>query len=185
MNDIEKLPKFNTRQIKTINRAAEISEELVCDYYKLSTSQWLRRRYDIKTLANLSTEEIVDGPFAQIIKYKAQPKNSSLSSSIYDFYKICLQDNSILSVVKKSSEIKFYPFVLYIITHELVHIVRFSEFLQNFSASNEEKIAEEARVHYNTHEILKSVKLNGLSYVFKFYDKWRTPLDELQDESQD
>ncbi len=185
MNGIAKLPEFNKRQIKTVNKAAEISEELVCDYYKLSTSQWLRRRYDIKTLSNLSTEEIVDGPFAQIIKYKAQPKNSYLSSSIYDFYKVCLQDNSILSVVRQSSEIKFYPFVLYIITHQLVHIVRFSEFLQNFNASNEEKMAEEARVHYSTHEILKSTKLNGLSNVFKFYDKWRIPLDELQDESQD
>ncbi|MBA3036961.1 MAG: hypothetical protein FP814_10775 [Desulfobacterium sp.] len=185
MSDIEKLLRFSTRQINTVNKAAEISEELVCDYYKLSTSQWLRRRYDIKTIVNLSTEEIIDGPFAQIIKYKAQPKNSSLSSSTYDFYKICLQDNSILSVVDKSSKIKLYPFLLYIITHELVHIVRFSEFLQNFSASYEEKMAEEARVHYNTHEILKSTKLNGLSNVFKFYDKWRIPLDELQYDSHD
>ncbi len=185
MDNIENLLQFNTRQIKTVNKAAEISEELVCDYYKLSASQWLRKRYDIKTLSNLSTEEIVDGPFAQIIKYKAQPINSSLSSLTYDFYKICLQDNSILSVIKKSKKIKLYPFLLYIITHELVHIVRFSEFLQNFSASYEEKMAEEARVHYNTHEILKSVKLNGLPNVFKFYDKWRIPLDELHDESKD
>ncbi|MFH2044224.1 MAG: hypothetical protein ABIK92_03645 [Pseudomonadota bacterium] len=185
MNYIEKLSKFNPRQIKTVNEAAEISEELVSEYYKLSTSQWLRKRYDIKTLANLSTEEIVAGPFAQIIKYKAQPKNSSLSSSTYDFYKICLQDNSILSVVKKSPPIKLYPFLLYIITHELVHIVRFSEYLQNFSASYEEKMAEETRVHYNTHEILKSIKLIGLSSVFKFYDKWRIPVDGLQEEPQD
>jgi len=160
-----------------------MAEELVSDYYKLSSSQWLRRRYDIKTLADLSPEEIVCGPFAQIIRYKAHLKDSCLGSSAYDFYKICLQDNSILAAVRDFKAIKLSPFTLYIITHELIHIVRFSEFLQNFNASDEEKLAEEMRVHNNTHEILKSVKLPGLSNVLKFYDKWRVPVykfDELQ-----
>ena len=158
-----------------------MAEELVSDYYKLSSSQWLRRRYDIKTLADLSPDEIVSGPFAQIIRYKAHPKDSCLGSSAYDFYKICLQDNSILAVISNFNAIKLCPFTLYIITHELIHIVRFSEFLQNFNASNEEKLAEETRVHSNTHEILKSVKLPGLSNVLKFYDKWRVPVDKFDE----
>ncbi len=158
-----------------------MAEELVSDYYKLSSSQWLRRRYDIKTLADLSPDEIVSGPFAQIIRYKAHPKDSCLGSSSYDFYKICLQDNSILAVISNFNAIKLCPFTLYIITHELIHIVRFSEFLQNFNASNEEKLAEETRVHSNTHEILKSVKLPGLSNVLKFYYKWRVPVDKFDE----
>ncbi len=172
---------FNKKQIKVVNQAAEMAEELVSDYYKLSSSQWLRRRYDIKTLADLSPEEIVSGPFAQIIRYKAHPKDSFLGSSAYDFYKICLQDNSILAVIRDYKTIKLSPFTLYIITHELIHIVRFSEFIQNFNASNEEKLAEETRVHNNTHEILKSIKLPGLSNVLQFYDKWRVPVDEFDE----
>jgi len=181
MADKNKFYNFNKKQIKIVNRAAEMAEELVSDYYKLSSSQWLRRRYDIKTLADLSPEEIVSGPFAQIIRYKAHPKDSCLGSSAYDFYKICLQDNSILAVISGSNSIKLCPFTLYIITHELIHIVRFSEFLQNFNASQEEKLAEETRVHNNTHEILKSVKLPGLPSVLKFYDKWRVPVDKFDD----
>jgi len=181
MADKKKPYNFNKKQIKIVNRAAEMAEELVSDYYKLSSSQWLRRRYDIKTLADLSPEEIVSGPFAQIIRYKAHPKDSCLGSSAYDFYKICLQDNSILAVISDSNIIKLCPFTLYIITHELIHIVRFSEFLQNFNASHEEKLAEETRVHNNTHEILKTVKLPGLSNVLKFYDKWRIPVDEFDE----
>lgn len=180
VNDKES-DKFNKKQIKVVNQASEMAEELVSDYYKLSSSQWLRRRYDIKTLADLAPEEIVSGPFAQIIRYKAHPKDSCLGSSAYDFYKICLQDNSILAVTRDFKDIKLSPFTLYIITHELIHIVRFSEFIQNFNASDEEKLAEEKRVHNNTHEILKFVKLPGLSNVLKFYDKWRVPVDKFDE----
>jgi hypothetical protein len=174
-----KTDNFNKQQIKIVNTAAEMAEELVSDRYKLSSSQWLRRRYDIKTLADLSPDEIVNGPFAQIIRYKAHPKDSILGSSAYDFYKICLQDNSILEVITAFNAIKLCPFALYIITHELIHIVRFSEFLQNFNASNDEKLAEETRVHNSTHEILKSVKIPGLPSVLKFYDKWLVPVDKF------
>lgn len=172
---------FNKKQIKIVNQAAEMAEELVSDYYKLSSSQWLRRRYDIKTLADLSPEEVVSGPFAQIIRYKAHHKESSLGSSAYDFYKICLQDNSILAVISDFNAIKLCPFALYIITHELIHIVRFSEFLQNFNATNEEKLAEETRVHNSTHDILKSVKIQGLPSVLKYYNKWRIPVDKFDE----
>jgi hypothetical protein len=181
MSDKIKSDKFNKKQIKIVNKAAEMAEELVSDYYKLSSSQWLRRRYDIKTLADLSPEEIVSGPFAQIIRYKARPKESSLGSSAYDFYKICLQDNSILDVISDFSTIKLCPFTLYIITHELIHIVRFSEFLQNFNATNEEKLAEETRVHNSTHDILKSVKIPGLPTVLKYYNKWRVPVEKYDE----
>ena len=181
MHNSEKLRKFNGKQLKIVNKAAEMAEELVSDYHKISASQWLRRRYDIKTLADLSPEEIVSGPFAQVIRYKAHPKDSCLGSAAYDFYKICLQDNSILAVISDFNAIKLCPFTLYIITHELIHIVRFSEFLQNFNASHEEKLAEETRVHNNTHEILKSVKLPGISNVLKFYDKWRVSVDKFDE----
>jgi len=181
MHNPEKLQKFNGKQLHIVNKAAEMAEELVSDYHKISASQWLRRRYDIKTLADLSPQEIVSGPFAQVIWYKAHPKDSCLGSTAYDFYKICLQDNSILSAIRKSPAIKLYPFALYIITHELIHIVRFSDFLQNFNASHEEKLAEETRVHNNTHEILKSVKLPGLSNVLKFYDKWLVSVDKFDE----
>jgi len=177
---MKKLEQFSPDQIKIINNAVEMAEELVSNFYKMSASQWLRRRYDVKTLADLSSDEIVHGPFAQIIRYEGQQKNSSLGSSTYDFYKICLQDHSIHAALKKSPGIKLFPFALYIITHELIHIVRFTKFLQNFDASSEEKMTEETRVHEKTHKILNSVKIPGLSDVFKFYSKWRTPLEGLR-----
>jgi len=180
INNLKNLEKFNQNQIKIVNNSVAMAEELVSNFYKLSANQWLRHRYDVKTLADLSPDEIVHGPFAQIIRYEGQRKDTSLGSSTFDFYKICLQDYSILSVVKQSPGIKLFPFTLYIVIHELIHIVRFSKFLQNFNASDEEKMVEETRVHKNTHEILNNLRISGLSNVLRFYDKWRRPLDKMR-----
>jgi hypothetical protein len=77
--------------------------------------------------------------------------------------------------------IELFPFSLYIITHELIHIVRFSKFLQNFDASSEERMAEEKRVHHRTHDILHPVQIEGLSNVLVFYNDWRVPYEDLRD----
>jgi hypothetical protein len=170
---------FSETQIQTINQAVTMAEELVSNYYKMSANQWLHRRYDVKTLADLNSEEIVDGPFAQIIRYEGQRKGSQLGSEAYDFYKICLQDHCVLNALDNNAELELLPFALYIISHELVHIVRFSKFLQNFDASSDEKLAEEHRVHNITHQILAPVRLKGLETVMAYYARWRTPLETL------
>ena len=146
----------------------------------MSANQWLRPKYDIKTMTDLSPDEIVSGPFAQIIRYKGQQKNRLLGSSTYDFYKICLQDHTILSVLKQSEDLRLFPFLLYLLTHELIHIVRFIKFLQRFDASPEETIREETRVHKTTHEILE-VQKEGMPDVIKFYNRWHKPFDGLKD----
>jgi hypothetical protein len=176
---MEKLIHFNPSQIVTVNNAVAMAEELVSNFYKISDNEWLRPKYDIKTLVDLSPEEIVQGPFAQVIRYVGQRKDSNLSSSTFDFYKVCLQDHSILLAVKRAKRIKLYPFALYIVTHELIHIVRFSKFLQNFEASDEEKMVEESRVHQKTREILSSVRISGLNEVLQYYGQWSNPLEDL------
>ena len=169
---MKQLEKFNQDQLKVVNNSTAMAEELVSNSYKMSEAQWLHRRYDVKTLADLCPDETTDGPFAQILRYKGRLKDTSLSSSTYDFYKICLQDHSILAALKQSPSMELFPFILYIVVHELIHIVRFSKFIQNFDASCEEKIAEEKRVHEKTHEILSSIRIAGLADVLKFYSKW-------------
>lgn len=175
------LIRFNAPQNATVNRAVALAEELVSNSYKMSTSQWLSRRFDINTLATLKPNEIVHGPFAQIIRYEGKRKNTPLGSGTYDFYKICLQDHSILAALEKFPDLKLLPFVLYIVVHELVHIVRFTQFLQSFQASPDETMAEEARVHAKTHDILSQVQIPGIIPVFQFYERWRQPIDDMKD----
>jgi hypothetical protein len=170
---------FKRADIRTVNESVAMAEELVSDFFKMSASERLRPKYDIKTAADLSRNEIVDGPFAQIIRYEGKLKNASLGSAAYDFYKICLQDHAILSAIQTNPQLKLFSFVLYIVTHELIHIIRFSKFLQNFDASPDERMAEETRVHELTHDILSPLRVDGLPSVFQFYKDWRIPIDGL------
>lgn len=179
MNNLQQHRAFSPGQLSTVNQAVFMAEELVSEHYKMSGSQWLRPRYDIATLADLTPPEIVDGPFAQIIRYEGKRKGTSLGSETYDFYKICLQDHAVLDVLQQRSDLTLLPFCLYIITHELIHIVRFSKFLQNFNASADEKLAEERRVHEITHQILAPVRLANLPAVLEYYQQWRSPLEDL------
>ena len=176
--DSAELARFSPEQIEIVTRSTSIAEELVSDYYKMSTSQWLRSVYDIKTLADLAPEEIVLGPYAQIIRYEGKPRKGALGSSSYDFFKICIQDHAILSTLDRFSRIMLPPFSLYILTHELIHVVRFLKFLQNFSASPREAWNEEKRVHNATREILKNLRIPGLKPVLSFYRKWHSPIED-------
>jgi len=180
MSNKPAIQSFNPDQIRIINNAVTMAEELVSNHFKMSANQWLRPKYDVKTLADLSPNEIVDGPFAQIIRYQGQRKGSCLGSESYDFYKICLQDHTILAALTAKAEMSLMPFSLYIIAHELIHIVRFSKFLQNFDANPDEKLNEERRVHTLTHQILAEVSLLGIADVLKFYHQWHEPIEGLR-----
>ncbi len=174
---IEKMPRFRQDELKIVKDAVAMAEELTSNAYKMSVAEWRQRRFDIKTLADLSPEEVVAGPFAQIIRYVGHKADTTLGSSRYDFYKICLQDHSILPTLNKYVGLRLFPFILYIVTHELIHVIRFTKFLQAFEASPEEKMEEEARVHEKTRAILQSASISGMEAVFEFYRGWEGPLE--------
>ena len=172
--------EFNPKQLQIVNEAVATAEELVSNHYKLSASQWLNRKYDVKTAADLIAGEVIEGPFAQVIRYEGRVPSEHLNSSSFDFYKICLQDHNILRTLQATPQLTLFPFALYIVTHELIHIVRFSQFLQNFEASTDERLAEEKRVHDKTHEILCPLKIDGLAAVLNYYARWRDGFDDLR-----
>ena len=177
---MQPLKTFSKDEIIIVNNVVSMAEELVSNHYKMSASEWLRPKYDVKTLVDLAPGEIVHGPFAQIVRYEGHRKDTPLGSGVFDYYKICLQDHAIHSTLQKMVDMKLFPFCLYIITHELIHIVRFSKFLQRFDASPGEKLSEEKRVHESTHQILHPVQVSGMAAVLDFYDKWRQPLEGMR-----
>lgn len=170
---------FKNDQIQVITRAVETAEEVVSNDYKLSASQWSQLNYDVKTAIELAPQEIVDDHFAQIVRYAAKKRDALLDTCVKDFYKICLQDHSIVAILNQRPNMALYPFLTYIMCHELIHIVRFRRFLQKFDAPLTEKMAEEMRVHEKTHEILSRIGIDGLTPVLDFFADWRCPPDEL------
>jgi hypothetical protein len=175
------LQRFQAGELKIVDEAVSIAEEMTSNAYKMSPAEWRGRRYDIKTLADLAPDEIVHGPFAQIIKYVGRKPETSLSSSGYDFYKICLQDHTILSTLERVPALDLLAFTLYIVTHELIHVIRFAKFLQAFDASAAEKMMEEVRVHEKTRAVLRHLRISGMETVFDFYKAWHGPMDGLKE----
>ncbi|WP_027363062.1 hypothetical protein [Desulfospira joergensenii] len=166
---------FNPQELQRVEKAVLMAEELVNNFFKLSSGQWLKNRYDIKTAKDLAAHERVEGPFAQVVKYEGRKKGAPLSSSSYSLYTICIQDQAILFLEEKNKEILLDAFLLYILVHELVHVVRFSRFKHRYENASEASVTleEERKVHGLTYAILEPVKLPGLAQVLGFYEKWR------------
>jgi len=169
--------RFTNRQVESVREAVTKAEEVVSDTFKLSSGQW---RYDVKTLAQLTADETVSGPMAQVIRTRKQRRGSCLVSHGYDVYEICLQDHAILDTLERNPELDLFALVLYIVVHELIHIERFTRFKQNFEASAEETLAEEARVHGLTREIIRELPMAGIEGVLHFFSRWHGPIDALQ-----
>lgn len=161
--------RFQGPEKPIIQEAVLIAEESTSDFFKLSNSHWRRSRYDILTLEALWDEEISAHALAQVAKYTCCLPGRELKSAHYDLYRICLQDHNILSTLDQQSKLALLPLLIYVITHELVHIVRFSQFHQLFDATAEEKDQEEKRVHSLTREILKPFNCPDLEEIALYY----------------
>jgi hypothetical protein len=162
---------FNSEELQLVAQAVSVSEELVSDRYKLSESQWLRNRFDVKTGIQLTPPERADKDvFAQVIRYRGVPSPDSGATRAYDLYMICLQDRAILKEVKTNPDVRLYPFLLYLFIHELVHIVRFGRFIQSFTMPMAERDLEENIVHERTRQILAATNLTGVEKIIA--QKW-------------
>ncbi|NOY68244.1 MAG: hypothetical protein GXP53_01945 [Deltaproteobacteria bacterium] len=167
-------PYFNEEEMEVVDQSVAVAEELVNNHYKLSTSQMAQLNYDVKTSAHLLAREKAEEHFAQIVRYSAKRKGAVLETDTEDFYKICIQDTAILSALKKTTDLCLPPFLLYIVCHELIHIVRFRRFLQNFNAPFAERHAEESRVHGRTHDLLAGKRIEGIRQTLTFFEAWRS-----------
>ena len=160
---------FDPNEMAVVAQAVEIAEDVTANYFKISTSDWRHVRYDIATIATMSAEEITDGAFAQITRYSHLLEPQRRETRPYDFFKICLQDHTIAAALERDENLRLFPLMVYVATHELIHVVRFCKFLQRFDAEPEERLREEIRVHEITQKALGNVGLARMDYVVQGY----------------
>ena len=171
---------FDSFELEVVDQSILLAEDLVNSYFKLSSAQWLKNRYDIKTGADLLPHERVTGPFAQVLKYEGRQHGESLGSSAYSLYNVCLQDPAILHLVGSRREICLSSFLLYILIHELVHVVRFLRFEHRYESTSEADLTfeEEKIVHVLTRKIITSVSMAGVDEVVDFFRNWHGSGDD-------
>lgn len=164
---------FDSDALRTVGQAHDIAEDRLADFYKFSIGQWKRHRYDVKTLHELKSEEITSNAFALLNRYGRVKGDFELKTRDWDFYFICIQDHEIRKALKSDRNLKLLPLLVYVLTHELVHIVRFCNFSQRFEAPARGRAEEERVVHEITHKILESLPLSELDYVLASYEGHR------------
>ena len=62
-------------------------------------------------------------------------------------------------------EFALEPLLLYVLTHELIHVVRFGTLLQRIDLPVDQRVREEARVDRTTHRILRRLGDPGMRPV--------------------
>jgi hypothetical protein len=110
-------------------------------------------RYEVKTLRSLDTAEITDRALAHTLCYEFRRQAADVVLEEGDFYRICLQDHRILDAASHSGG-HLNALLTYILTHELVHVVRFGQRLQRVDLPYELREQEENKVESTTRAIL-------------------------------
>jgi len=138
-----------------------LAEELTAEHFQLPSFDESSFTYDVLTLKDLGPEEIDDQALAVLHRYAREDRESSPHS----FFRICLQDHNLLAALSREQDIAFDDLLLFVLTHELVHIVRFARFLQIFHAPEDERLAEERAVHDTTRQILARLRSDTLERI--------------------
>ena len=166
---------FDKKQRLWVGEALEVAESLAEGYLGVNLGNLEQFPYDLQTLANLKERERTRKALAQVCKYESQERIPDPKRRTKEFYRICLQDDKILNMVwaETFSFDLLRPLLLYIVTHELIHVIRFSVEPQRFFLRPADKKAEEKDVHRMTYELLKSFQDPQVGVWLERYRPWR------------
>jgi hypothetical protein len=165
--------RFGKRELAVVRHQLVEAETLLSRYYCIPGREWPAYAYDVETLSDLTQSEAIEGILALVAKYEYRPPRSSGGQERLEFYRICLQDHNILAASGHGpGGISFEALLLYILTHELVHVFRFASQPQRYFADSASRVVEERSVHRITSDILRMKKDRRLVPVLRAYQEY-------------
>jgi len=123
--------------------------------------------YDVKTLEEFEGLERENGVFAKLLYVEAE------EISKLKYYRICLQDDEILRFLQENHDIDFLTFLVFIFTHELIHIQRFATGRAEFFGKQNDE--EELYVDNMTRILLAKYPVCGMSSILVALDRISPP----------
>jgi predicted Zn-dependent protease with MMP-like domain len=145
--------RFNQEELRLVENVTAEAQSLVTRYYALSPREWARMRYEVKTQVESEPTELLDSVLAHVVCYEYTRRLGSEVLESGELYRICLQDNRILDTHAHQG-LKLSDLLVYVLTHELIHVVRFGQRLQRLDLAAEERPMEERSVDIITSKIL-------------------------------
>jgi hypothetical protein len=118
--------QFSAPQRNMVFQALDEAEDRTAGYYCIPPFRWEKLRYDLLTQEDHGWEPLPDPMLARV-----RCLQRVHSDRPFDFYRIELNDRSILAAAERENLLRnLYPFLVYILTHEMVHLVRLSSILE-------------------------------------------------------
>ncbi len=140
---------FNLEQLSFLNQCRRRSETLVECFYSIPALPSKQYPYEVVTLVDLEEPEKASHAFAHLVVYERHRQKS-----IEHLYRICLQDDVILSRLAGHGLELLSALLVYILSHEIIHVVRFQRAEQSFLAGHGLRQKEEDLVHQITLKLL-------------------------------
>lgn len=120
--------QFSSPQRALVFEALNEAEARTTGYYCIPPFRWEQLHYDLLTRKDHGWEPLPDPMLARVRHLRTGIRNP------FEFYRIELNDHSILTAAEREDLLRsseLYPFLVYILTHEMVHMVRLSTILNN------------------------------------------------------
>lgn len=146
-------------------RALEEAEACTSGYYCIPPFRWQQLRYDLLTRNDREWQPLPEGTLARTRRCQWHiPRRSEPSA----FFRIELNDPGILTAARRERlREDLYPLLLYILTHEMVHLVRLSSILTDVEQLTIPRESEETRVRRIARSILATIQTPGLDSVLQ------------------
>ncbi len=156
---------FGERELRKVHAALGTAEELTSRFYCIPEREWPRFPYELATRA--TEPPLEDWAFADVVRVVAP---SPVASRFPERYRIRLRDDAILAAVNRPGRpVGLRALLLYVLTHELVHVVRFGSGIAPYDVDPDGRGVEEARVHGITRRVLGPLRDAGVEAVARLY----------------
>ncbi|MBN2360685.1 MAG: hypothetical protein JXR83_14610 [Deltaproteobacteria bacterium] len=160
---------FGPQQLREIQRALALAEELCGDHYHLSAFDLRSAPYDVVTGRELIAAGVEPPPqpsqLAEVRRCDLTREERTARDRRRTHYRICLWDPHILAVFDRGE--RPGAVLLFVLVHELVHVVRFAKRLALFESGHLARVHEEAAVHETTGRILARAREPGLAELLR------------------
>ncbi len=143
--------QFSPSQRRLAIKAMEEAEVRTSGYYCIPPFRWQFIHYDLLTRQDPEWRPLPEGMLARTQRLRRDRHPS-------DLFRIELNDPGILNAAYRENLCTdMYPFLLYILTHEMVHLVRMSHILTDSEQNLIPRDSEELRVCQIVRSILLTV----------------------------
>jgi hypothetical protein len=157
---------FTSSDRAVLQKAAYLAERLTQRYFGLGPDVWERNPYALYTRKEVGKTLYDDDAFANIVRIEP-PQRYQSKQAANPKYGVVLHDPNILLALLRPIRHDLWELGLFVLTHELIHIVRFREFNVDFFASAAGRDEEERIVHKMTRDVLSGI--TTIEHVLELY----------------